>query len=55
MLISASYCGLRLASACRGRQMRSIAAKCDLPPHTASASTTDAASTCFALPPGIAK
>jgi hypothetical protein len=32
-----------------------FAAKCDLPPHTDVASTTDAASTRFALPPRIAK
>ncbi|KAH3784381.1 hypothetical protein DPMN_162335 [Dreissena polymorpha] len=42
-------------AACLGGQMRSFAAKCDLPPHTDTASTTDAASTRFALPPRIAK
>ncbi|KAH3711178.1 hypothetical protein DPMN_070679 [Dreissena polymorpha] len=42
-------------AACLGRQMRSFAAKCDLPPHTDAASTTDVASTRFALLPGIAK
>ncbi|KAH3855792.1 hypothetical protein DPMN_098361 [Dreissena polymorpha] len=41
--------------ACLGGQMRSFAAKCDLPPHTDAASSTDAASTRFALPPRIAK
>ncbi|KAH3894946.1 hypothetical protein DPMN_019106 [Dreissena polymorpha] len=41
--------------ACLGGQMRSFVAKCDLPPHTDEASTTDTASTRFALPPRIAK
>ncbi|KAH3693013.1 hypothetical protein DPMN_193350 [Dreissena polymorpha] len=40
---------------CLGGQMRSFAAKCDLPPHTDAASTTDVASTRFGLPPRIAK
>ncbi|KAH3770558.1 hypothetical protein DPMN_171845 [Dreissena polymorpha] len=42
-------------AACLGGQMRSFAAKFDLPPHTDAASTTDAATTRFALPPRIAK
>ncbi|KAH3897620.1 hypothetical protein DPMN_021812 [Dreissena polymorpha] len=42
-------------AACFGGQMPSFAAKCDLPPHTDAASTTDTASTRFALPPRIAK
>ncbi|KAH3882204.1 hypothetical protein DPMN_020216 [Dreissena polymorpha] len=42
---SASCRGSRLASACLGRQMRSFAAKCDLPPHTEAASTAFSAST----------
>ncbi|KAH3805427.1 hypothetical protein DPMN_133730 [Dreissena polymorpha] len=42
-------------AACLGGQMRSFTAKCDLPPRTDAASTTDAALTCFALPPRIAK
>ncbi|KAH3782665.1 hypothetical protein DPMN_160584 [Dreissena polymorpha] len=52
---SASCRGSRLASACVGGQMRSFAAKCDLPPHTDVASTADSASTHYALPPQIAK
>ncbi|KAH3883644.1 hypothetical protein DPMN_007604 [Dreissena polymorpha] len=42
-------------AACLGGQMRSFAAKCDLPTHTDAASTTDAALTRFALPPRITK
>ncbi|KAH3798005.1 hypothetical protein DPMN_151595 [Dreissena polymorpha] len=42
-------------AACLDGQMRSFAAKCDLLPHTDAASTTDAALTCFALPPRFAK
>ncbi|KAH3894299.1 hypothetical protein DPMN_018456 [Dreissena polymorpha] len=42
-------------AACLGGQMGSFKAKCDLPPHTDAASTTGAASTCFDLPPRIAK
>ncbi|KAH3895413.1 hypothetical protein DPMN_019577 [Dreissena polymorpha] len=42
---SASCRGSRLASACLGIQMRSFAAKCDLPPHTEAASTAFSAST----------
>ncbi|KAH3806879.1 hypothetical protein DPMN_135207 [Dreissena polymorpha] len=41
--------------ACLSGQMRSFAAKFYLPPHTDAASTPDAASTRFALPPRIAK
>ncbi|KAH3880486.1 hypothetical protein DPMN_004400 [Dreissena polymorpha] len=52
---SASWCGSRLASACLSGKMRSLAAKCDLPPHTDAASTADLASTRCALPPRIAK
>ncbi|KAH3890063.1 hypothetical protein DPMN_014132 [Dreissena polymorpha] len=52
---SASCRGSRLASACLGGQMQSIAAKCDLPPHTDAVLTADSASTCCALPPRIAK
>ncbi|KAH3883617.1 hypothetical protein DPMN_007577 [Dreissena polymorpha] len=52
---SASFRGLRLASACLGGQMRSFAAKCDLPPHTDAASMADSASTRCALLPRIAK
>ncbi|KAH3894973.1 hypothetical protein DPMN_019133 [Dreissena polymorpha] len=46
---------MSLIATCLGRQMLSFAAKCDMPPHTKVASTTDAASTRFALPPQIAK
>ncbi|KAH3845612.1 hypothetical protein DPMN_087894 [Dreissena polymorpha] len=51
----ASCCGSRLASARLGGQMRSFAAKCDLPLHTDAASKADSASTRCALPPLIAK
>ncbi|KAH3878171.1 hypothetical protein DPMN_002057 [Dreissena polymorpha] len=42
-------------AACFGGQMPSFAAKCDLPPLTDAALTTDAASTRFTLPPRIPK
>ncbi|KAH3742116.1 hypothetical protein DPMN_048851 [Dreissena polymorpha] len=46
---------MSLIAACLSGQMRSFMAKCNLPPHTDAASTTEAASPRFALLSRIAK